>query len=273
MGNAVNMADFADTQDIEDVDQVLASEFGKIKLYISVQDPQTLDISEMKPLAAEVPLSTTIKPVLEILGMRYQPIKAPNQCLNVLYDEELWSIFNHTLNLSPSSLAPNNPPLSNKDLPKISKKQFLELLDLNIDPALKYKAVIISIGGYADAKVKCGGWPSQFQNLTETEIIHMFISKTSWHNSYKHYHKATGFAIMYDWLQDNDSALGDIPVWGYEKAVYIFQDFELWIAEAEGDKEKEDAIAAAKKKDETAALLGITSPAVTKSHKRRKQTK
>ncbi|TFK36621.1 hypothetical protein BDQ12DRAFT_725082 [Crucibulum laeve] len=75
MGNAANMADFADTQDIEDVDQVLASEFGKIKLYISVQDPQTLDISEMKRLAAEVPLSTKIKPVLEILGMRYQPIK------------------------------------------------------------------------------------------------------------------------------------------------------------------------------------------------------
>ncbi|TFK36619.1 hypothetical protein BDQ12DRAFT_725080 [Crucibulum laeve] len=109
------MADFADTQDIEDVDQILASEFGKIKLYISAQDPQTLDISGMKPIAAEVPLSATIKPVLELLGIRYQPIKVPNQCLYVLDDEELWSTFNHTLNLGSSSLAPNNPPLKNKD--------------------------------------------------------------------------------------------------------------------------------------------------------------
>ncbi|TFK32840.1 hypothetical protein BDQ12DRAFT_701022 [Crucibulum laeve] len=265
MGNVANMADFADTQDIKDVDQILASEFGKIKLYISAQDPQTLDISGMKPIAAEVPLSATIKPVLELLGIRYQPIKGS------------------------SSLAPNNPPLKNKDRPKISNEHFLELLDLNIDPALvnrkpsdrernvhiayqKYKAIIIAIKGYVNAKVKPGGWPSQFQNLTETEIIHMFVSKTSWHNSYKFYHKATGFAVMYDWLQDNDSALGDIAVWGYEKAVYMFQDYELWIAGAEGDKEKEDAIVAAKKKEEIAASSGTTSAAVAKSHKKRKQT-
>ncbi|TFK34204.1 hypothetical protein BDQ12DRAFT_727118 [Crucibulum laeve] len=321
MGNVANMADFADTQDIKDVDQILASEFGKIKLYISAQDPQTLDISGMKPIAAEVPLSATIKPVLELLGIRYQPIKVPNQCLYVLDDKELWivkgdydnalkentcidwkktknkfsltllvSTFNHTLNLGSSSLAPNNPPLKNKDRPKISNEHFLELLDLNIDPALvnrkpsdrernvhiayqKYKAIIIAIKGYANAKVKPGGWPSQFQNLTETEIIHMFVSKTSWHNSYKFYHKATGFAVMYDWLQDNDSALGDIAVWGYEKAVYMFQDYELWIAGAEGDKEKEDAIVAAKKKEEIAASSGTTSAAVAKIHKKRKQTK
>ncbi|TFK31274.1 hypothetical protein BDQ12DRAFT_671995 [Crucibulum laeve] len=247
MGNVANMADFADTQDIEDVDQILASEFGKIKLYISAQDPQTLDISGMKPIAAEVPLSATIKPVLELLGIRYQPIKVPNQCLYVLDDEELWIVKGDYDNALKENTCIDWKKTENK-----FSLTSLVVLVLWLPTILHSKT-----------KIDQNYLMSTFWNfLILILILHC----------YKFYHKATGFATMYDWLQDNDSALGDIAVWGYEKAVYMFQDYELWIAEAEGDKEKQDAIAAAKKKEETARSSGTTSAAVAKSHKKRKQT-
>ncbi|TFK42113.1 hypothetical protein BDQ12DRAFT_710415 [Crucibulum laeve] len=304
MGNTLNMADYSDYQDIEDVDQVLVSELGKVKLYMSSEDLQTVEVDKMKPLmGGEVPLLPTIKPILELLGGRYKPIKAPDQCLYVLDNEGLWivkgdydnalkentpikwkktengfsltilvSTFNHILQLGSSSLdssalpalsVSNKPPLNNKDLPKISQEHFLELLD--IDSALiMRKSPDKAIKGYADAKTICYGWPTQFQHLTETDIVNMFMSKSSWHIGYKHFTKATGFAIMYDWLEDNDNALGDTAVWGYEKAIYLLQDYNTWIVEAERIE-----------RGDTTAVesLATTSTTAIKSHKKKKQTK
>ena len=85
MGNALNMADMSP---IEDFDQELPSQIGKVRLFVSNNNPEFLDVSNMQPtMTAEAPVTGTIQPVLEALADSYSPIQglhfASNQDMNL----------------------------------------------------------------------------------------------------------------------------------------------------------------------------------------------
>jgi hypothetical protein len=49
---------------------------GKVKLYISNDNPQYLDVNKMQPaMVAEAPITETIQPILEVLANNYSPVK------------------------------------------------------------------------------------------------------------------------------------------------------------------------------------------------------
>jgi hypothetical protein len=73
MGNALNMADMSP---IEDFDQELPYQMGKVRLFVSNRNPEFLDISSMQPaMTAEAPVTGTIQPVLEALADTYSPVQ------------------------------------------------------------------------------------------------------------------------------------------------------------------------------------------------------
>ena len=73
MGNALNMADMSP---IKDFNHQLSSLTGKVKLYVSNDNPELLDITMMRPaMIAEAPVSEMIQPVLEVLADNYSPVR------------------------------------------------------------------------------------------------------------------------------------------------------------------------------------------------------
>jgi len=73
VGNALNMADMSP---IKDFNHQLSSLTGKVKLYVSNDNPEFLDITMMRPaMIAEAPVSETIQPVLEALADNYSPVR------------------------------------------------------------------------------------------------------------------------------------------------------------------------------------------------------
>jgi len=69
LGNTYNMADMSS---IKTVNQLLPSQTGSVKLYISNGNPEHLDIKGMQPaIIAEAPVCETIQPVLEALADNY----------------------------------------------------------------------------------------------------------------------------------------------------------------------------------------------------------
>lgn len=73
MGNALNMADMSP---IKDFNHQLSSLTGKVKLYVSNDNLEFLDITMMRPaMIAEAPVSETIQPVLEALADNYSPVQ------------------------------------------------------------------------------------------------------------------------------------------------------------------------------------------------------
>lgn len=87
MGNALNMADMSP---IKDFNHQLSSLTGKVKLYISNNNPEFLDITTMRPaMIAEAPVSETIQPVLEALADNYSPVRG--MCYITT-----WSYFSYT---------------------------------------------------------------------------------------------------------------------------------------------------------------------------------
>jgi len=72
LGNTYNMADMSP---IMAINQLLPSQTGKVKLYISNGNPEHLDIKGMQPaMIAEAPVCETIQPVLEALADNYSPV-------------------------------------------------------------------------------------------------------------------------------------------------------------------------------------------------------
>jgi len=72
MGNAPNLADMSP---IAEPEHLLAS-VGTVKLYVSNNNPEYLDINHMNPaMTAEAPVSETIQPVLDALADSYSPVR------------------------------------------------------------------------------------------------------------------------------------------------------------------------------------------------------
>jgi len=73
MGNFPNAADMSP---VNDLPLRMSSGMGKVKLYISNDNPQYLDVNKMQPaMVAEAPITETIQPILEVLADNYSPVK------------------------------------------------------------------------------------------------------------------------------------------------------------------------------------------------------
>ncbi|KIL55550.1 hypothetical protein M378DRAFT_90762 [Amanita muscaria Koide BX008] len=118
----------------------------------------------------------------------------------------------------------------------ISKKELIALLNIpeqltvatkNADVRLsyaKYKACL-NAQETLGLKIKDGTWPSSVKKPTITQIIEIFVSKTSWHKYMtKAFHDISHHAGLKAWLEDEAGGPTDIVVWGKNQATYTISD-------------------------------------------------
>ena len=85
-------------------------------------------------------------------------------------------------------------------------------------------------------------------NPSQTEIIRLFIAKSTWHKSYAtKIPPAERHEDMRAWLAQEDGCLTDTELWGEAKDNYVMKDLEEWLVERDGKKTK--VIGKAKAKD------------------------
>jgi hypothetical protein len=126
-------------------------------------------------------------------------------------------------------------------LPPIPKEELMELLNIGSHFAnrsdkslafayLKYKSYNLAIQEL-NQLVSSGDYPATYRHATATEVVEIFISKTTWHSSYiPCFSKLANYPLMVEWLEKED---GDEPtdedVWGYKKSSYSFVDLKAWL--------------------------------------------
>ncbi|KAF8800501.1 hypothetical protein BYT27DRAFT_7021576, partial [Phlegmacium glaucopus] len=80
-------------------------------------------------------------------------------------------------------------------------------------------------------------WPRELgKSLNQTDIIGLFVAKTTWHNSYaKLFPVAEGCEDMRAWLE-GDGVKSDLEVWGVVKSKYTVGDLAEWVKGLKGKK-------------------------------------
>ena len=69
-------------------------------------------------------------------------------------------------------------------------------------------------------------------NPSQTEIIRLFIAKSTWHKSYAtKIPPAEKHEDMRAWLAQEDGCLTDTELWGEAKDNYVMKDLEEWLVE------------------------------------------
>lgn len=118
-----------------------------------------------------------------------------------------------------------NPPLS------VMYQRFLHVNDLND----RIRDIV------ADGK-----WPLGLgKPPNQTEIISLFVSKTTWHDVYaKVFPVAEKFDDMQAWLTGNSDRKSEIEIWGAVKSKYTIGDLKGWIKQRAGDEEDEESSSA-----------------------------
>lgn len=85
----------------------------------------------------------------------------------------------------------------------------------------KYKACIQAISTAVNME-KTGEWV--IRRPTETEIVHLFIGKTMWHDHFtKVFPKVPKYPEMQKWLNGHEDAMSTFDIWGREKPHLILQ--------------------------------------------------
>jgi hypothetical protein len=73
-----------------------------------------------------------------------------------------------------------------------------------------------------------GAW--NIRRPTETEIVELFVGKTTWHNKLKKYFsKLPKYPAMLEWMKEGEEALPDVEIWGEEKSSYSWLDLQKWM--------------------------------------------
>lgn len=118
----------------------------------------------------------------------------------------------------------------------------------------KYKAVLEAIQLYNKINIE-GGWPTQYQKVTVTEIRQIFVSKSVWHAQYiPCFQDISKHEEMVRWLEDDGSENDDDEdLWGYKKVIYHFSDLKEWLEERKKGKGKEKQKEKERKKKEEKA--------------------
>ncbi|KAM6504365.1 hypothetical protein JOM56_001308, partial [Amanita muscaria] len=137
-----------------------------------------------------------------------------------------------------SQSVPVDKPVA-KDATKDEKKQELIAL-LNVPEHLtdivknaglrvyyhKYKACL-QAQELLTQKIKQGSWPAGVKKPTQTEIIELFVSKSSWHKYLtKAFHDISHYPVLKSWLEEEVGAPTDAEVWGVTLATYGFAELE-----------------------------------------------
>ena len=80
-------------------------------------------------------------------------------------------------------------------------------------------------------------WPSAYPNLTQTQLIEVFVNKTFWHKNYKPvFSRVSGYQEMVDWLENSDDRMEDSELWGEQKTNYNFADLTSWLDAKDSQK-------------------------------------
>ena len=81
-------------------------------------------------------------------------------------------------------------------------------------------------------------WPADVGKYpNKTEIIGLFVAKTTWHNSYaKLFPTAEGYEDMLAWLEGDPNSKSDLELWGVTKLKYTLVDLEEWLKKQKGKK-------------------------------------
>ena len=75
--------------------------------------------------------------------------------------------------------------------------------------------------------------------LTKTQIIVLFVAKTTWHDFYhKQMPSAEKQEDMWAWLTEEKDALSDAELWGDIKDHYTLKDLDNWLEQRIGKKAK-----------------------------------
>jgi len=81
-------------------------------------------------------------------------------------------------------------------------------------------------------------WPTDVGKYpNKTEIIGLFVAKTTWHNTYaKVFPRAEGYEDMLAWLEGDSDRKSDLDLWGTTKSKYSITDLEDWLKKQKGKK-------------------------------------
>jgi hypothetical protein len=92
-------------------------------------------------------------------------------------------------------------------------------------------------GQIADMVAECK-WPADIGKYpNKTEIISLFVAKTTWHNSYaKLFPTAEGYEDMLAWLEGDSDSKSDLELWGVTKMKYSLTDLGEWLKKQKGKK-------------------------------------
>lgn len=75
-----------------------------------------------------------------------------------------------------------------------------------------------------------GHQPVGFKRVSAVDLIEVFISKTSWYDSYTLFDGVANYEAMQKWLNNDEDQLSDAEVWGKIQGTYIFQDLKEWLS-------------------------------------------
>ena len=151
---------------------------------------------------------------------------------------------------SPSKSEPSDTPkprerqLNPKHLKYLAKNgvEFDLALCQNIDkPTLQvlYQryCTVNNICHQVDKMRKDRSWKGT--TLTKTQIIVLFVAKTTWHDFYhKQMPSAEKQEDMRAWLTEEKDALSDAELWGDIKDHYTLKDLDNWLKQKSGKKAK-----------------------------------
>ena len=81
-------------------------------------------------------------------------------------------------------------------------------------------------------------WPADLGKYpNKTELIGLFVAKTTWHNSYaKVFPMAEGYEDMLAWLEGDSDRKSDVDLWGTTKSRYTIADLGEWLKKQKGKK-------------------------------------
>lgn len=121
--------------------------------------------------------------------------------------------------------------------------------------------------------------------VTKTEIIELFIAKTTWHSSYRlQMPAAEKHDNMRAWLTETDDVPSDADLWGDTKDYHSLKDLDGWLKEKKTEKKGNvvkkapgKVVAAGKAKANISQGTGKgkekeEEPKPTKSHKKKSTT-
>ena len=97
---------------------------------------------------------------------------------------------------------------------------------------------IFEIQGQIADMVAENKWLKQFGKYpNKTEVIGLFVAKTTWHNSYaKVFPMVDGYEDMVAWLEGHADAKSDLDLWGVAKPKYTITGLGEWLKKQKGKK-------------------------------------